>query len=236
MTLIIHDNKYILMTTIIIGGHIYVLMKQPVGDTLSRNHVEKYKTHAWSARLIMHTHIVTQFLVRGGSIYQWKIGQGDTRRWTLVRETLVRDRIGVLASLCSPRIYKARAQMRERRSLSLPLLHPPRARMQRVHPRRVHSSRGMRIVPRARLIKRQGVSRVTNVVWRGTRGYSLQPADSITRRFICRLQRGHGNTNHRNVTRRHGYIRVFNHLNALVSLFQKRSNIFYQSELQVIYK
>lgn len=69
MTLIIHDNKYILMT-IIIGGYIYihVLMKQPVGDAQSRGKVQNPRLKR--ARLIMHTHIVTQFLVRGGSIYQ----------------------------------------------------------------------------------------------------------------------------------------------------------------------
>lgn len=128
------------------------------------------------ARLFMHTHTVTQFSVRGGSIYQWKIGQSDTWRWTLVREMLIRDRIGVPGISRQPaRIYKAREREREMELELQPLLYLPGARMREcVSIRSEYTLVAGCIVPRARLIKRQGVSHVTNVMWRGSRGYSLQ--------------------------------------------------------------
>lgn len=63
MTLMINDNKYVLMAIITDRiGYVHTRLNEAACMRISY-HVEKCKTHARSARLFMHTHIVTQFSV-----------------------------------------------------------------------------------------------------------------------------------------------------------------------------
>lgn len=74
--------------------HVHISLEQSVRGyvaTVTKNAKPTLKVRAY------HTRIVVHFSARGGSIYLYKKSNGVTRTGgTLVREMLIRDRIGVL--------------------------------------------------------------------------------------------------------------------------------------------